>query len=80
MPAPAFAKNTDLSCAPSQPCVRDTDLNPPPSDLSVETYEVKARYIELEEKDEGFIGPRLPRMLTDKEVKAIFDRLLGDKY
>ena len=35
---------------------------------------------QLEEKEEGFIGPRLPRMLTDEEVKAIFDRLLGDKY
>ena len=81
LPAPALVKNTDLCCAaPSQPCVRDPDLNPPLSDLSVETYEVKAREIELEEKHEGFIGPRLPRMLTDKEVKAIFDRLLGDKY
>ena len=76
MPAPALANNSDSSCAPSQPCVRDPDLNPPLSDLSIETFEVKARDIELEEKDEGFIGPRLPRMLTDKEVKAIFDRLL----
>ena len=36
--------------------------------------------VELEEKEQGFIGPRLPRMLTDEEVKAIFDKLLGDKY
>ena len=36
--------------------------------------------VELEEKEEGFIGPRVPRMLTDEEVKAIFDKLLGDKY
>ena len=36
--------------------------------------------IELEEKEEGFIGPRLPRMLTDEEVKALFKKLLGDKF
>ena len=36
--------------------------------------------IELEEKPEGFIGPRLPRMLTEEECKALFKRLLGDKY
>ena len=48
--------------------------------LSVKTSEEKYKNIELEEKEEGFIGPRLPRMLTDDEVKAIFDKLLGDKY
>ena len=48
--------------------------------LSEETSDEKCKNIELEEKEEGFIGPRLPRMLTDDEVKAIFDRLLGDKY
>ena len=48
--------------------------------LSEETSDEKYKNIELEEKEEGFIGPRLPRMLTDDEVKAIFDRLLGDKY
>ena len=36
--------------------------------------------IELEEKPEGFIGPRLPRILTEEECKALFKRLLGDKY
>ena len=40
----------------------------------------KPKDIQLEEKEEGFIGPRLPRMLTDEEVKTIFDRLLGEKY
>ena len=77
MPAPALTQNTDSSFAPSQPSVRDPDLNPP---LSDETLEVKARDIELEEKDEGFLGPRLPRMLTNKEFKALMDKFFGDKY
>ena len=42
--------------------------------------EDRYKNIELEEKEEGFIGPRLPRMLTNEEVKALFDKLLGDKY
>ena len=60
----------------------DTEPNtkPPLSESSGDTSENKHREIELEEKEEGFIGPRLPRMLTDNEVKALFDRLLGDKY
>ena len=36
--------------------------------------------IELEVKEEGFIGPRLPRVMTNEEFKAVMDRLLGDKY
>ena len=28
---------------------------------------------DLEEKEEGFVGPRLPRMMTDQEVKAVLD-------
>ena len=47
---------------------------------SADTSEDENKNIQLEEQEEGFIGPRLPRMLSDEEVKAIFDRLLGDKY
>ena len=54
--------------------------HPPLSKLSADTSEDENKNIQLEEQKEGFIGPRLPRMLTDEEVKAIFDRLLGDKY
>ena len=36
--------------------------------------------IELEEKAEGFIGPRLPRMMTNSEFKALMDKVFGDKY
>ena len=36
--------------------------------------------IELEDKEEGFVGPKLPRVMTNKEFKAVMDRLLGDKY
>ena len=35
--------------------------------------------IELEDKEQGFIGPRLPRMMTDEEFKAFCQRLLGYK-
>ena len=58
----------------------EPDTNPPLSQSSGNTSENKHSEVELEEKKEGFIGPRLPRMLTDEEVKAVFDRLLGDKY
>ena len=40
----------------------------------------KYENIELEEKEQGFIGPKLPRMLTDAEFKALVDKLSGDKY
>ena len=45
------------------------------------TSEVK-KYedIELEDKEEVFIGPRLPRVMTNGEFKAMMDKLLGDKY
>ena len=56
------------------------DTKPPLSQSSGDISENRHREIELEEKEQGFIGPRLPRMLTDEEVKAVFDRLLGDKY
>ena len=51
-----------------------------PSAKSQDASENKYTNIELEKKEDGFIGPRLPRMFTDEEVKAIFDKLLGDKY
>ena len=30
--------------------------------------------------EEGFIGPRLPRMMNNKEFKALMDKFFGDKY
>ena len=44
------------------------------------TSNTNCKEIELEEKPEGFIGPRLPRMLTDEECEALFKKLLGEKY
>ena len=32
------------------------------------------------EKEEGFIGPRLPRVMSNKEFRELMDKLLGDKY
>ena len=32
------------------------------------------------EKEEGFIGPRLPKVLSDEEFRELMDKLLGDKY
>ena len=61
LPAPALTQNTDSSFAPSQPSVRDPDLNPP---LSDETLEVKARDIELEARmDEN--APVTMKSLTE---------------
>ena len=48
--------------------------------MSIETSDEKHKDIELEEKQAGFIGPHLPRMLTDDEVKVLLDKLLDDKY
>ena len=45
-----------------------------------ETPENRFKDVELEEKEEGFIGPRLPRILTEVEVKPLIRRVLGDKY
>ena len=69
----------DLSCNLPQLCVLDPCVVRPLPQLSAETFEDEDK-LELKETDEGFIGPRLPRMLSDEEVKAMFDRLLGDKY
>ena len=32
------------------------------------------------EKEEEFIGPRLPRVMSDEEFRELMDKLLGDKY
>ena len=76
----SVVKESDPISAHSKSCVQNPDNNHPLSEKSVETSEEGHRDIELEVKEEGFIGPRLPRMLTDKKVKALFERLLGDKY
>ena len=39
--------------------------------VSDETVDDKIR--DIEEKEQGFIGPRLPRMMTDNEFKAFMD-------
>ena len=44
------------------------------------TLEAKCDNTELVDKEEGFIGPRLPRVMTNGEFKALMDKLLGDKY
>ena len=48
----------------------------------VESYDNKYANIELEEKEEGFIGPRLPRLMTDEEFKALMRDLFpnSEKY
>ena len=51
------------------PCAADNSLG----ETSVEN-------IELKDKEEAFIGPRLPRVMSDKEFKTLMDKLLGDKY
>ena len=56
---------------------QETDLIPNSSD---HTSPSSNENIELEEKEDGFIGPRLPRVMTDQEFKALMDKLLGDKY
>ena len=65
-------------CVHTSLCKTDKQLSN--STFSEETTDEECKNIELEEKEEGFIGPRLPRMMTDEEVKALFKNLLGDKY
>ena len=38
--------------------------------------------IEIEDKEVGFIGPRLPRVMTKEEVRVLFRELFphSDKY
>ena len=70
MPKPELACSQDV-CAQHA-----IELNP----VSDETVDDKSKDIDLEEKEEGFIGPRLPRMMTDKEFKSLMDKVFGDKY
>ena len=51
------------------PCAVDNNLG-----------ETCVENIELENKEEAFIGPRLPRVKSDEEFKTLMDKLLGDKY
>ena len=52
----------------------------PINNEQLETIEAKG--IELEVKEDGFIGPRLPRVMTKEEVRALFRELFpnSDKY
>ena len=52
----------------------------PINNEQLETIEAKG--IELEVKEDGFIGPRLPRVMTKEEVRALFRELFpnADKY
>ena len=34
--------------------------------------------IELEDKEEGFIGPRLPRLMTDAEKEVFFKKIYSE--
>ena len=49
---------------------------------TAESNENKFENIELEEKEEGFIGPRLPRLMAKEEVEALFKELFpnSDRY
>ena len=46
------------------PCAADNCLG----ETSVEN-------IELEDKEEAFIGPRLPRVMSDEEFKTLMDKV-----
>ena len=59
---------------------QNPDVISPNLELSDKKLKTEPKEIELEEKEEGFIGPRLPRLMSDEEVKALLDRLLGDKW
>ena len=58
--------SAEVSCAASNSLGKNSD----------ERYE----HVELEVKDEGFIGPRLPRVMSNEEFKTLMDKLLGYKY
>ena len=71
-----------------EPDPKNCEITPPFSaistdwnDLLGEPSEDKNVYenFELEEKEIGFIGPRLPRMMSDEEFQALLTRLHGDK-
>ena len=71
----SLANDTDLSCAYSKSCALD-----PVPPISADTTKDEYKDIELEEKTEGFVGPQLPRMMSNKEFKALMDTVFADKY
>ena len=52
------------------------------SSLLICSNRIREKNIELEEKEDGFIGPRLPRLMTDDEFKALMRGLFpkSEKY
>ena len=47
--------------------------------LSVcETIKEESKEIELEEKEEGFIGPKLPRLMSEAEKEAFFKKIYAE--
>ena len=71
---PPFSEiSTDRNDLLGEPSDRVIYLPLPSDDKNV--YENS----ELEEKEIGFIGPRLPRMMSDEEFQALLTRLHGDK-
>ena len=68
----SMVTDTDSSCAYPHSCALDPVLQ-----ISADTSE--NNHTE-EEKEEGFVGPRLPRMMNNKEFKALMDKFFGDKY
>ena len=72
----------------SEPDPKNCKITPPFSEISTDWNDLlgepsddKNVYesFELEEKEIGFIGPRLPRMMSDEEFQALLTRLHGDK-
>ena len=51
--------------------IEPTQNDPEPVKTNANDFE----NIELEEKEEGFIGPRLPRLMTKEEVDVLFKEL-----
>ena len=41
-----------------------------------ETFKNKFNNIELEKKGKGFVGPKLPRLMTEAESKDFIERML----
>ena len=64
-------------CAHTSLCKADQQRSK--STFFEETTDENCKNIELEEKEVGFIGPRLRRMMTNGEVKALF-KWFEDKY
>ena len=64
-------------CAHTSLCKADQQRSK--STFFEETTDENCKNIELEEKEVEFIGPRLPRIMTNGEVKAMF-KWFEDKY